>query len=110
MSFDTQIESDLDVFLNVDEFGETITYDGGEGISATVTTDDTTHELAPDAHQGRVYVKVSDFSSVPVYNKDVVREDGSTWKTYRDAEDNVYYESKGMYIINITKDERPGLL
>ena len=105
MSFSTQLTTDLDVFLNTAEYAKSITY-AGEAINAIVILDDLTPALGPDSFQGKIYVKVSDLSSVPSY-QDTVVIDGETWTVFRDQDDAAYYISEGMYIINIIKAERP---
>ena len=104
MSFKTQIATDLDVFLDTDEFAQEITYAGGT-VNAIVILDDLTPELGAASNQGLIYIKISDLSSAPSYRDSVVT-DGATWKVFQDESDAAYYVSEGMYVVNIYKDER----
>ena len=106
MTFSAQILTDLDVFFNADEFSDKVITYAGTSVVGHVETDDLTHELQPDSIQGRLFIKASALGSAPDY-RDTVVIDGVTWKTYRDSEDNAYYESAGVYIINIYRGERP---
>jgi hypothetical protein len=105
VSLKSQIQSDVDALLSLDEFASEITI-GGVTVKAIVEQNDTTPELDADAHQARVYVAISSLPSRPTYRLPVVI-DGETWSVFRDKQDRCYYLQGGMYIIPIYRNERP---
>jgi hypothetical protein len=77
MTLKTQIASDLSVFFNTDEFGETVTLNGSSVVA--VPGDPTPDESA----DGMVDIldiefKASDYATI-TYRTDTVVVDGVTW-------------------------------
>lgn len=107
MTLKSQIASDISTFMNTDEFAESVTYNS-TAIQAVAILDDFKNSESPDAFKGLLYVASSSLASVPAY-RDTVVIGSSTWTVFRDVNDNAYYESAGIYIINIFRKERPGL-
>ena len=107
MTLKTQIEDDLDIFLNTDEFAETISYNGSS-ISAIFSSkknlDNDTEVKGGDTSMAKaiLIVKVSDIAS-PAYRDTVIRSN-VTWKI-RDIEFGDGY----IWKLNIYRDERPVL-
>ena len=109
MSLRTQMIIDLSCIFNTDEHAENLTYNG-ESIVGIFELHDTTPGMGADARLGKLYVRMSDFASAPSYRDVIIRaSDSVQFEVYKDENDREYYESEGVYIINIYEDERVGL-
>lgn len=106
MTLKTQMTSDLSIFLNTDEFAETITYtpSGGSAtsISAIVEKDDIFQEpyvRGPDTATCLVYVKASDVST-PQFG-DTFTIDSVVWEF--DPSRGVIYMDDDVYVIGLER-------
>lgn len=106
MTLKEQMEADLEVFFNPDEFGQTVTYDNGTDPAADIlAVVDFDREGRYHADYALIYLKASDVER-PKY-RDKITIDGRVWRVMRDEKDglNVWLINR-VWSVNITADER----
>ena len=92
MDFKAQLQSDLDIFLNSDEFAQVVTIDG-KSVKALFDED---HELVSEDYENGSNANISTFipaitvksgDTAGVKNGDTVTVDGKTYQIVEKAEE-----------------------
>lgn len=106
MTFKTEINTDVDVFVNFDEFAKTVTYtavgQSGSNIYAVVERNAIFQEpyvRGMLTALANIYVKKSDVSN-PQFG-DVFEFDGEVWEL--DPSRGVFYEDDNLYHIGLER-------
>ena len=96
------------MFFNTDEFGVSVTYNGGETpITGVVEYGDDGYKFGSEvAKIATLWVKASDVAS-PSY-RDTAVISGTTWRVYRDKSVDIIREGDGsVWRIPLMTAERP---
>lgn len=100
--------TDMSVFLNDDEFAETVTYNGAE-ITAMVEVV-VIDRVENDGTIAELTVKATDVAK-PTYRDTIVIASGllaGTWKVYRDRTRQMLVRGDdNVWVVPIINDERP---
>lgn len=103
-----QMTSDISVFLNEEEFAQTVTYNGTE-ITAMVNVE-VIDRIDNDGIVVELTVNTTDVAK-PSYRDTVVISSGllaGTWKVYRDATRQMLIRGDdNVWVVPIITDERP---
>ena len=100
MTLKTQMATDLAVFMNTDEFADSVTY-AGATISAVVIEEESEMTAERTVKRATLFVKESDVSAPAIY--DAVEIDSSMWNVIQVPKK----AEAGLWKLGIEADERP---
>lgn len=103
MTLADQLTTDLPVFFDTDDFGQTITYNGSSIIAIV---DYGISPAGENARTARIVVKASDVPA-PAY-RDLAIIGSDTWRVFRDPKQEVAVKGDGhVWELTLIRDERP---